>query len=316
MDGWESRRHNRAALDYAIIKLGVASGIVEGVEIDTTFFRGNEAPEVSVEGCFSSDDSEVVSWGGGRGGWTAILSKEPCGPSQRHAWKIPPNGKSYTHVRLNMYPDGGIARFRLFGSVLPILPEDKTAIFDLAAMQNGGTAVSWSDQEFDTRASNLLLPGRGPDMSDGWETSRARTEDHVDWVIVKLGVPGKIHHLILDTAHFRGNFPQQAEVLAINFEGGVEPDVSDQSWQEVTELVDCGPDEEKMLQSLNCEQVFTHVKLNIYPDGGVKRLRVFGAQSGGDRAVHKSGPCLWHGPRVGVGTSCNSCDCEDTPSHL
>jgi allantoicase len=281
MDGWESRRHNRAAFDYAIIKLGVASGIVEGVEIDTTFFRGNEAPEVSVEGCFSFYDSEVVSWGGGRGGWTAILSKEPCGPSQRHAWRIPPNSKSYTHVRLNMYPDGGIARFRLFGSVFPVLPEDKAAIFDLAAMQNGGTAVSWSGQEFDTRASNLLLPGRGPDMSDGWETSRSRTEDHVDWAIVKLGVPGKIHHLILDTAHFRGNFPQQAEVLAINFEGGVEPDVFDQSWQEVTELVDCGPDEEKMLQSLNCEQVFTHVKLNIYPDGGVKRLRVFGAQSGG-----------------------------------
>ncbi|RFU34713.1 hypothetical protein B7463_g1608, partial [Scytalidium lignicola] len=277
MDGWETRRHNKQPFDYVIIRLGVSSGKVVGVEINTAFFKGNEAPAISVEACFNSDDQEVISWKNGKGRWEKILDKQPCKPSQRHGWKLRKQfeNKTYTHVRLNMYPDGGIARFRLYGTAIPILPEIHT-IFDLAAAQNGGMVVSWSDQEFGALASNLLLPGRGPDMADGWETSRSRTENHVDWAIVKLGVSGKVKQLVIDTAHFRGNFPDEAQVYGLFYQGEGIPDSEDKNWRDITVLSECGPDKEHFLDCLDQETVFTHVKLNIIPDGGVKRLRVIG----------------------------------------
>jgi len=280
MDGWETRRHNRAAFDYGIIRLGVSSGTISGIEVDTAFFQGNEAPAISVEGCLGSDNEEVISWKGERGKWEVILGLQKCGPSQRHAWKLnSPPTKAFTHVRLNMYPDGGIARFRIYGKAIPILPPDKEETFDLAAAQNGGIAVSWSNQAFGTLASNLLLPGRGPDMADGWETARSRTDDHVDWVIVKLGVPGKVKSLILDTAHFRGNFPEQAQVAGIHDLSEDGPRASDEYWRDLTVLSECEADKEHTFESLDQEPTFTHVKLTIFPDGGVKRLRVFGTRA-------------------------------------
>ncbi|KAE8443168.1 Allantoicase [Mollisiaceae sp. DMI_Dod_QoI] len=288
MDGWETRRHNRKPFDYTIIRLGVSSGTIEGIEIDTTFFKGNEAPAISVEGCFSSEDNQVVSWEETRGNWEVILGVQPCGPSQRHAWKLAnPTGKRYTHVRLNMYPDGGIARFRIYGKAVPILPSNPDAIFDLAAAQNGAIPTSWSDQEWGSLASNLLLPGRGSDMADGWETSRSRSKDHFDWVIIKLGIPGKVKSLLLDTAHFRGNFPETARFAGIFQAGEGEPNVSDKGWQDITALHECGPDKEHVLECLSAEMTFTHVKLTIFPDGGVKRVRVFGIRSD-DQARIKS----------------------------
>ncbi|EHK97917.1 putative Allantoicase [Glarea lozoyensis 74030] len=140
MDGWESRRHNRKPFDYVIIRLGVASGSIVGVEIDTAYFQGNEAPAISVEACFATNDSEVVGWKGERAGWETVVGRKECGPSKRHAWMAEANTKPYTHVRLNMYPDGGTARFRLYGVAIPILPDEKT-VCDLAAATNGGMAA-------------------------------------------------------------------------------------------------------------------------------------------------------------------------------
>ena len=111
-----------------------------------------------------------------------------------------------------MLPDGGIARFRLFGVVVPVFP-DRSSTIDLAHVANGGLAVAHSDQHFG-RASNLLLPGRGVDMGDGWETRRSRGGDHFEWVIVKLGAAGLIEKVIVDTAHFKGNFPKMAKLEA------------------------------------------------------------------------------------------------------
>ncbi|GJN84955.1 allantoicase [Purpureocillium lilacinum] len=277
-DGWETRRHN-ADFDWVVIRLGVASGTVEGIEIDTAFFTGNYAPAVSVEGCFSANDDEVVSWQGGRGKWETILGVEECGPSQRFGWKLDsPSGKQYTHVRLNMYPDGGIARFRLFGHAVPVFPDDKDAVFDLAAAQNGGVAVSCSDQHFGTK-DNLLLPGRGKDMGDGWETKRTRGRDHVDWAIIKLGAPGYVHKFVADTAHYRGNFPQKVAIQALSWKGQGEPGDKDAAWQEVVAPTKMGPDAEHELACASDKTAFTHVKLIMIPDGGVKRLRAFGRRA-------------------------------------
>ncbi|CEI69497.1 Allantoicase [Fusarium venenatum] len=280
-DGWETRRHNQEPFDYAIIKLGVASGTIEGFEIDTAFFNGNHAPAISVEGVFSQDDDKVVSWGGGRGEWETILGIQECGPSQRFAWKLKtPGQKAYTHVRLNMYPDGGIARFRLFGHAVPVFPPDKDAIFDLAAAQNGGIAVSCSDQHFGTK-DNLIIPGRGKDMGDGWETKRSRGKDHTDFAIIKLGAPGYIEKWIVDTAHFRGNYPQKVSIEGCEWTGNGDPVPDATAWRVFVPPSKTGPDHEHEFESDEKEKkgLVTHVKLIMIPDGGVKRLRAFGRRA-------------------------------------
>lgn len=273
-DGWETRRHNTAPADWVIIRLGTASGRVAGVEIDTAFFTGNHAPEIAVEGAFADSDDDVKS--DGFAGWDTILSRHECGPSRRHGWALPQiTEKAYTHVRLLMYPDGGIARFRLYGNAVPVFPQDTAAVFELSATVMGGVATACSDQHFGT-PDNLLLPGRGVDMGDGWETKRTRGE-HVDWTIVRLGAAGEISHIVIDTAHFRGNFPQKVQVFAGKFEA--DPKHDDEGWVEVLKPQKSGPDVEieykSELGNVKGER-YTHAKLVIIPDGGVKRFRVFG----------------------------------------
>lgn len=250
---------------------------MRGVEIDTAFFNGNQAPEIAVQGCFASDDQEEEVKKTDFAGWETILDKQECGPSQRHGWVLPQRTeKAYTHVRLQMFPDGGIARFRLYGDVVPVLPQDVNEVFDLAATVNGGVAVQCSDQHFGTK-DNLLLPGRGVDMGDGWETARSRGE-HVDWTIIKLGIAGLIDRVVVDTAHFRGNFPQKVQVFAAPAAETV-PKHDDASWVELFSPQKTGPDAEhvygaEVLKSV--DQAYGFVKLVIIPDGGVKRIRVFG----------------------------------------
>ncbi len=249
MDGWETRRHNRLSFDYTIIRLGVSSGSISGVEIDTAFFQGNEAPAISVEACFCSSDEEVVSWGNGSGKWQTVLGVKPCGPNQRHAWELEKTSKPCTHVRLNMYPDGGIARFRLYGTTIPILPDVNTE-FDLAAATNGGMAGAGSDRAFGPLARNLLLPGSVPERADGGETARSRTRDHADWAIVKLCVPGMVRRLVIDTAHFRGNFPDRVLVSGLNFRGTGIPSVQDKGWRDIMAMSNCEADKEHEFESV------------------------------------------------------------------
>lgn len=167
-----------------------------------------------------------------------------------------------------MFPDGGIARFRLYGTAVPVFPEDVNATFDLAATVNGGVAVSCSDQHFGTK-ENLLLPGRGKDMGDGWETKRSRGE-HTDWAIVKLGCEGFIQRVVVDTAHFRGNFPQSIKLYAAA-SAEQAPKHDSNAWMEILQSQKTGPDKEHefsedALQSV--DKPFGFVKLVIIPDGG------------------------------------------------
>lgn len=282
-DGWETRRHNPGPFDWVVIRLGVSSGKVQGIEIDTAHFNGNEAPAIAVEGAYAPDvDKDTVTKyaGVGRGGWQwkTILGTQECGPSQRHAWKLS-GSVTYnpiTHVRLLMFPDGGIARFRLYGNVIPVFPQDRNILFDLAAATMGGVAVSCSDQHFGKK-DNILLPGRGVHMGDGWETKRSREKDHSDWVIVRLGTLGQIQKIVLDTAHFRGNYPREFKIHAILCgDPAYEPGVGDE-WTEILPPKPCGPDREHEFEiDPSKVEEWTHVKLTILPDGGVSRLRALG----------------------------------------
>ncbi|CCX13605.1 galactose-binding domain-like protein [Pyronema domesticum] len=273
-DGWETRRHNSEEADWVIVKLGVPSGIVHGIEIDTAFFSGNHAPLISVEGIFLDGSHPTSS-----SPWTPILPPQPCGPTQRHIWLLPsPTTSAFSHVRLRMYPDGGIARFRLYGVAVPVFPSDLNSIIDLAHVGNGGLAVACSDQHFGTK-DNLLLPGRGKDMGDGWETARSRVPGHKDWVIVKLGARGCVEEVVVDTMHFRGNFPKGVEIWGIDRDSHL-VDAEDQGWELIVGEAACSKDMQHAFTVenglLKGQKVVSHVKMVIIPDGGVKRLRVFG----------------------------------------
>lgn len=265
-DGWETRRHNTEPSDWVIIKLGVSSSKIIGVEVDTTYFNGNHAPAISVEG--STDGGST---------WTEVIAKHECMPSQEHFF-LRVEGlteMAYSHVRLHMYPDGGIARFRVFGEPVPVFPLSKDAVIDMAAITNGGTTIAVSDQHFSS-ADNLLLPGRGTDMSDGWETSRSRGAGHEDWAIVKLGAPTNITQIIVDTAFFRGNFPQQIRVEGVKADNNALA-ISSQEWVTLVPNSSTSADREHHFEIKNTGS-YSHVRLIMIPDGGIKRLRVFGTR--------------------------------------
>lgn len=298
-DGWETRRHNPEPYDWVVIKLGVAAASIQGVEVDTAHFKGNYGEKAELQATYAPEDSRVTDdqiASHSYVDWTTILPASPCGPSQRQAWKLPvdnANPTPYTHVRLLMYPDGGFARLRLYGHAIPPPPPavqvNQACVEELSSALLGGLALAASDEHY-TPSSNLLLPGRGKDMGDGWETARSRGVGHVDWTIVKLGLPGSVSQVVVDTKDFRGNFPRAVRVhgLAARTVGNDVPAADHPAWVEIIKgekpcLADTehvfGP--EDLVSGGEDTQVFSHVKLTLVPDGGVKRFRIFGSRAGG-----------------------------------
>jgi len=271
--GWESRRHN-PKFDWCIIRLGT-TGTIVGFDIDTSHFNGNEAPEVSVDAFLAPDSDSDPDLANAT--WIEILQKVPLGPSSRHLFKVPDTTR-FSHVRLNMYPDGGIARFRVYGQVAPVQPADDLMPFDLAHVFAGGRVVYTSDQHFGV-GSNLILPGRGKDMGDGWETKRSRRKGHKDWVIIQLGAPGKLQVAEIDTAHFKGNFPESCELYGCRTAKDDVPKGDSELWVPILSRVQLGPHRRHFFHlEVNPEDVFSHVKVTIYPDGGIKRVRITGTR--------------------------------------
>ncbi|TBU33835.1 Allantoicase [Dichomitus squalens] len=271
--GWETRRHN-PSYDWCIIKLGT-TGSISGFDIDTSHFNGNEAPQASVDILYSPDGT-APDVNDSR--WKELLPKVDLGPDSRHLFGVPPsNGANY--VKLNMYPDGGIARFRVYGLVSPVFPVDTSAVFDLAHVFSGGRVVHTSDQHFGV-GSNLILPGRGKDMGDGWETKRSRAPGHKDWAIIRLGDAGYLSQVEIDTAHFKGNFPASCELHALYCPDALVPtDVPEDEWTPILPRQKLGPHRQHFFQlekSAVDGTPYTHVRIIIYPDGGIKRVRVLG----------------------------------------
>ncbi|KAI0358415.1 allantoicase [Trametes cingulata] len=272
--GWETRRHN-PSYDWCIIKLGT-TGSINGFDIDTSHFNGNEAPQASVDILYSPDDTPAPQADDPR--WEELLPKVNLGPNSRHLFTVPPS-QGVNYVKLNMYPDGGIARFRVYGLVAPIFPSDTSAVFDLAHVFSGGRVVYTSDQHFGV-GSNLILPGRGKDMGDGWETKRSRAKGHKDWAIIKLGDAGYLSQVEIDTAHFMGNFPESCEVHALQSDDLVPSDVPEDRWTVVLPRTKLGPHRRHFFQLENVDgRPYTHIRITIYPDGGIKRVRVLGRRA-------------------------------------
>jgi allantoicase len=276
MDGWETRRRRTPGHDWCVVKLGLR-GIIKHVDIDTNYFLGNHPPFASLDAvcltsAFPSDASaiEAISW-------SPILTKSPLHPGSQNLFAVA-SDQSWTHVRLNIIPDGGVARLRVYGVVVPDWSRVKPGeIVDLAAVENGGVPLACSDMFFSSM-NNLIMPGRSENMGDGWETKRRRGPGH-DWIILKLGLPGTIRKIEVDTNYFKGNYPDSCSI-----EGCTEPAAATEDlagpateWREILPMTKLQPHTrhffEKELSSIDdC----THIRLNIYPDGGVSRLRVLG----------------------------------------
>jgi len=211
--------------------------------------------------------------------WVSILPQMPLAGDSQNPFPIE-YGERVTHLRFKIYPDGGVARLRVYGEVSP----DWTRLrrlggyVDLAAVENGALVLSCSDMFFGHR-HNLIMPGRAANMSDGWETKRRRGPGH-DWAIIKLGAPGHIHHLEVDTAHFKGNFPESCSLEACNAEGLAAETLTDLSvpWNNVLTRTKLQAHTRHYFdQELLDVGVVSHIRFNIFPDGGVSRLRVYGS---------------------------------------
>lgn len=273
MDGWETRRRRTPGHDWAIIRLG-APGIVRGVVIDTSFFTGNFPERASIE-MTSVDGTPSASWlAGSEARWEQLVSETQLKGDTRNEIEMS-SGRRVTHLRLNIFPDGGVARFRAYGEVIPsdsIFAEVREV--DLAAMANGGYVVECSDMHYGHR-QNLILPGRSTHMGDGWETKRRRGPGN-DWTIVRLARRGAVERIELDTDHFKGNAPGSVMIEASDV-GDISKkfDANKVEWRK---LVSETPVQPHSWHHFNVSDPgsATHVRLNIYPDGGVARLRLFG----------------------------------------
>ncbi len=272
MDGWESRRKRVEGHDFCIVRLG-KEGVIRGVDIDTSHFRGNHPPAASIDACRSDDDIP-----GDDAGWTTILPSVGLEQDSHHLHDIVDTGV-YSHVRLNIYPDGGVARLRIYGEPHCDWDQrDPADIVDLVALENGGRPIACSNQAFGSSMMSLCLPGRGINMGDGWETARRR-EPGNEWVILALGHAGVISAVELDTAHYKGNFPDRASIQAGYLRGGTVESAITQSlfWRDLLA-------EQKLEMDAVCRfedeiadlGAVSHVRVNIIPDGGLSRVRLFG----------------------------------------
>jgi allantoicase len=202
MDGWESRRKRTEGHDWCIIQLAT-SGKIFGVDIDTNYFLGNHPPHASIEACNISS-AENIDWE--KIQWKEVLPKSPLQPGSQNFYEIKDHN-IFTHLKLHIYPDGGVARLKVYGEVFKDWSTvDAGETVNLAAATNGAKSVLCNDMFF-SHMDNLIMPGRGINMGDGWETKRNRTPGNKDWVIVRLAHKGIIEKILIDTCHFKGNYP-------------------------------------------------------------------------------------------------------------
>jgi allantoicase len=279
MDGWETRRRRTPGYDWCIIRLGLP-GILRGVVVDTSFFRGNYPEHFSLEACELGDgppyENEAARWKAPGVRWFELLPQTPLQGDSVNKFPISHSGR-FTHLRLKIYPDGGVARFRAYGEVVPAGKKAARAALDLAAVENGGRILDSSDQFF-SEPLNLLMPGRGAGMHDGWETRRRRGPGH-DWVVIRLGIPGVIEKVEVDTAHFKGNFPESCSLEAIHADASTKESTlgASPAWKPLLPRTQLKANARHFFAKQLLEKSpATHVRFNIFPDGGVSRLRLIG----------------------------------------
>jgi len=270
MDGWESRRKRIEGFDYAIIKLGLP-GIIRGVNIDTSHFTGNYPPSASIDACLSDGTPDESA------SWVRILHSQTLEPGSYNLFEID-SEFPWNYLRLNIYPDGGIARLRIYGEILPDWEKhDPSRLVDLVSLENGGRALMCNDEHFGSM-HNIIKAPPGINMGDGWETRRRRKPGY-DWAIYSLGRLGSVEKIIVDTSFFKGNFPERCSIQGAIVKGGSEDTIATQSlfWPQLLPESKLTADSQHIFESqVGDIGPISHIRLNIFPDGGISRLRVLG----------------------------------------
>jgi allantoicase len=274
MDGWESRRRRDGGHDACVVR--ICPGRVHGVEIDTSHFTGNFAPEAAVEACQVESDPDADT------AWTELVTRTRLAGDQCHFFEVGDPG-TWTHIRLKIFPDGGIARLKIFGEPHHQPgPYSHESLVDLVSEPAGGCALQCNNMHFG-HMSNLISPRPVANMGDGWETRRRR-EPGNDWVILRLGCKGRLVRVEVDTAFFRGNYPARCSLRGIALDDDENPGRGSSGWPVILPEISLGPDQVHLFESqLKDAGEITHVRFDIYPDGGVARLRLWGVPAGGGR---------------------------------
>ncbi|AWW36915.1 MULTISPECIES: allantoicase [Streptomyces] len=281
MDGWETRRRRGVSADHpwpapedhdwALVRLG-APGVIRGIVVDTAHFRGNHPQSVSIEGASVAGSPSPGELLADSVKWTTLVPRTEVGGHAANGFDVRVEQR-FTHLRVNQHPDGGIARLRVYGEVAPD-PEWLTALgtFDVVALENGGRVEDASDL-FYSPATNTIQPGRSRKMDDGWETRRRRDRGH-DWIRYRLVARSRIRAIEIDTACLKGNSAGWASVSVRD--GGDGGDTADAGWTEILPRTRLQPDTGHRFV-LPAPAVGTHARVDIYPDGGISRLRLFGS---------------------------------------
>ena len=270
MDGWETRRRRSKGFDYLILKLGKPGKIFD-IDIDTTHFNGNQPTHASVEGCFSRTKPNKKTK------WTRLLGKKKLGPNKNHGLKSQ-NKSIFNYIKLNIFPDGGVARLRLYGKIEMEKNILNNKNINLTSVLNGASIVGCNNEHFG-RAENIIAPGKGKNMGDGWETRRSRGKNF-DWLIIKFGKPGLIKKLEIDTHHFKGNYPDTCSIQTANISKNLSNKLivnNSKNWKFILNKSKLSANKKhvfkKFLIKRNKEN---YLKVNIHPDGGISRIRAFG----------------------------------------
>jgi len=270
MDGWETRRRRRKGFDCLIVKLG-KPGKIFNVDIDTSHFNGNQPTHASLEACYSNKKINKKTR------WIKILDKKKLGPNKNHNFKIK-NKLVFNHVKLNIFPDGGVARLRIYGEVEIKKINFGNKLINLTSVLNGASIVGCNNEHFG-KAENILAPGKGKNMGDGWETRRSRGKNF-DWLIIKLGRPGTLDKVEIDTHHFKGNYPDTCSLQAAY----IPKKISNYSvvkkstkWKSILNKVKLSANKKHNFNNkMMRKKKINFIRINIYPDGGISRIRAFG----------------------------------------
>ncbi len=273
MDGWETRRRRNGGHDTAIIKLAFA-GTIKGIDINTSHFTGNYPPSAAVEACYSPDknpDAQTT--------WTEIVPAASLQGNSHHFFDIN-HQQVWTHLRLHIYPDGGVARFRVYGQpAVDWSTISPTELVEVSALAYGGRIIGFNNAHFGT-PFRLIMPGRGVNMGDGWETRRRR-EPGYDWCILELGHAAVIEKIEIDTAHFKGNYPDRVSIQAANISQMTDQSIITNAmfWDELLPTQKTEMDKQHFYDQNQINASLgpvTHVRVNMFPDGGISRVRLWG----------------------------------------
>ncbi len=270
VDGWETRRRRHAGHDWVIVRLG-APGIITSVTVDTSFFTGNHPEQCAVHACGHEGYPGPVDLTRQVADWIEIVPKSPLRGDCANVFAVT-DPRRFTHVRLSAYPDGGVARLRVSGQVVPDPRGLEDLTVDLVSQSYGGLVVASSDDYF-SAASALNRPGQPRSMGEGWETRRRRVAGN-DFVVCRLAFAGQIRRLVVDTSYFRYN---ASESIAVN--GGDEDQLlasESSSWAPILARTPVQPDTRHEFDVIDHDPVAA-IRLDAFPDGGLSRVLAIGS---------------------------------------